>query len=84
MNFSASQVLTFGPSSNLTLYVTIDLRGVSNVESLNLAIELPEGIAATVGQTVSAMLKPFSSEPSGTIKVPIATSSIVIGKSIIC
>ncbi len=81
MNFSASQVLTFGPSSNFTLYVTFDLRGVSNVESLNLAIELPEGIAATVGQTVSAMLKPFS---SGTIKVPIATSSIVIGKFIIC
>ncbi len=78
-NFSASKVLTFSQTSNLTSHVTFDLGRVDDVESLNVTIELPEGIAAVIGERGWAMLKPFI-ESSSVTEIPTATSTVVLGK----
>ncbi len=76
-NFNVSRELTF---SNLTtLLVNFDLKGVDDVESLNVTIELQEGVSAVIGDRAWAMLRPFTAS-SSVIATPTTTSSVVLGK----
>ena len=81
-------VLTFLPSSNLTLHTSFDLRGVLDLDSLNITFELPEGVAAVAGDRTWATFhrpQPSSTaiQESSTVNVPTVTPPVHAGKSTI-